>query len=190
MFEKSCDARGKGPFHLLMPARDRRGTGDPNGIRTRVSAVKGRCPNRWTIGSFLGKERRTIPTSFGSGKEFLRDCVKSPHSSYFRYWYELEEQGGKLGMPNQEPDPSDVNDREREWLGPLVAVPEKLGRPPRQDRRLVLNAIFHVVRSGCAWRRLPHDLPPWRLCYYYFAKWRESGLWQEINDHLRRSARR
>jgi len=42
----------------------------------------------------------------------------------------------------------------------------------------VLNAIFHVVRSGFAWRLLPHDLPPWRLCYYCFAKWRENGLWQ------------
>jgi transposase len=92
-------------------------------------------------------------------------------------------------MANQEPYPSDVNDREWELLGPLVTVPEKLGRPPRHDRRRVLNAIFYVVRSGCAWRLLPHDLPPWRLCYYYFAEWRENGLWQEINDHLRETVR-
>ncbi len=74
-------------------------------------------------------------------------------------------------------------------MRPLISVPPKLGRPPRHDRRLVLNAIFYVVRSGCAWRLLPHDLPPWRLGYYYFAKWRESGLWQEINDHLRAAVR-
>jgi putative transposase len=92
-------------------------------------------------------------------------------------------------MANPEPYSSDVNDREWEVLGPLVTVPEKLGRPPRHDRRLVLNAIFYVVRSGCAWRLLPHDLPPWRLCYYYFAKWRENGLWQEIHDHLREAVR-
>ena len=92
-------------------------------------------------------------------------------------------------MPNQEPYPSDVNDREWERLGPLVAVPEQLGRPPRHDRRLVLNAIFYVVRSGCAWRLLPHDLPPWRRCSSSFAKWRENGLWQEINDHLREAVR-
>ncbi len=92
-------------------------------------------------------------------------------------------------MRNQEPYSSNVNDREWALLSPLVTVPEKLGRPPRYERRLVLNAIFYVVRSGCAWRLLPHDLPPWRLCYYYFAKWRENGLWQEINDHLRGAVR-
>ena len=92
-------------------------------------------------------------------------------------------------MPKKEPYPSDLNDVEWELLRPLISVPARLGRPPRHDRRLVLNAIFYVVRSGCAWRLLPHDLPPWRLCYYYFAKWRESGLWQEINDHLREAVR-
>jgi putative transposase len=92
-------------------------------------------------------------------------------------------------MPNQEPYPSDVTNIEWELLRPLLSVPPKLGRPPRHDRRLVLNAIFYVVRSGCAWRLLPHDLPPWRLCYYSFAKWRENGLWQEINDHLREAVR-
>ena len=92
-------------------------------------------------------------------------------------------------MPNQEPYPSDLNEVEWALLRPLVNVPPKLGRPPRHDRRLVLNAIFYVVRSGCAWRLLPHDLPPWRLCYYYFAKWRENGLWVQINDHLREAVR-
>jgi len=92
-------------------------------------------------------------------------------------------------MPKREPYPSDLNDVEWELLRPLLTVLPKLGRPPLHDRRLVLNAIFYVVRSGCAWRLLPHDLPPWRLCYYYFAKWRESGLWAQINDHLREAVR-
>jgi len=92
-------------------------------------------------------------------------------------------------MPKREPYPSDLNDVEWELLRLLVDVPPKLGRPPRHDRRLVLNAIFYVVRSGCAWRLLPHDLPPWRLCHCYLAKWRESGLWVQINDHLREAVR-
>ncbi len=92
-------------------------------------------------------------------------------------------------MLNQEPYPSDLNDVEWALLRPLLNVPPKLGRPPRHDRRLVLNAIFYVVRSGCAWRLLPHDLPPWRLVYYYFACWRESGLWGELNDALRDQVR-
>ena len=91
--------------------------------------------------------------------------------------------------PHQEPYPSDLNDAEWALLRPLLPGPPKLGRPPRYDRRLVLNAIFYVVRSGCAWRLLPHDLPHWRLVYYYFATWRESGLWQQLNDALREQVR-
>ena len=86
-------------------------------------------------------------------------------------------------MPKKEPYPSDLNEVEWELLRPLMAGPPKLGRP------LVLDAIFCVVRSGCAWRLLPHDLPPWRPCYDCFAEWRESGLWQELNGHLRDAVR-
>jgi putative transposase len=91
--------------------------------------------------------------------------------------------------PPKEPYPSDLNDAEWALLRPLLPGPPKLGRPPRYDRRLVLNAIFYVVRSGCAWRLLPHDLPHWRLVYYYFACWRESGLWQQLNEALRDQVR-
>ena len=65
-------------------------------------------------------------------------------------------------MPNQQPYPSDLTDAEWELLRPLLPGLGKLGRPPRYDRRKVLEAIFYVVRSGCAWRLLPHDLPPYR----------------------------
>jgi len=47
-------------------------------------------------------------------------------------------------------------------LPPLLKVPPKLGPPARHDERLVLNAVFHVVRNGRMWRLLPHNLPPWR----------------------------
>ena len=65
--------------------------------------------------------------------------------------------------PPKEPYPSDLNDAEWALLRPLLPGPPRLGRPPRYDRRLVLNAIFYVVRSGCAWRLLPHDLPHCQL---------------------------
>ncbi len=60
-----------------------------------------------------------------------------------------------------------------------------MDRPPRYEKRAVLNGIFYVVRGGCSWRMLPHDMPPWRLCYYYFMTWRQKGLWQTIHDHMR-----
>ncbi len=49
----------------------------------------------------------------------------------------------------------------------------------------VLNAIFYVLRSGCAWRMLPHDYPPWKTVYHYFRQWRIDGIWEQINETLR-----
>ena len=71
-------------------------------------------------------------------------------------------------MPIQEPYPSNLTDAEWKQIEPLVPGPKLFGRPPRYTKRAILDGIFYVVRSGCAWRMLPHDLPPWRIIYYYF----------------------
>src|SRR4051794_16541620 len=64
------------------------------------------------------------------------------------------------------------------------------GRPRSVDLREVLNGILYIVRGGCAWRMMPHDLPPWSTCYDFFRKWRNDGLWRRINDTLREQVRR
>jgi len=92
-------------------------------------------------------------------------------------------------MPTQEPYPSSLTDREWKLLEPLLPKPKLFGRPPRYRKREILNAIFYAVRSGCAWRLLPHDLPPWRIVYYYFMVWRREGLWQKMHDTLRDQVR-
>lgn len=74
-------------------------------------------------------------------------------------------------------------------LEPLIPGGKKLGRPPKYSKRDVLNAIFYLVRSGCAWRMLPHDLPPWRICYHYFMVWKRDGVWQAVHDRLRELVR-
>jgi len=56
--------------------------------------------------------------------------------------------------------------------------------------REVLNAIYYVVRSGCAWRLIPHDLPHWRTVYGYFRAFNASGVWKRIHDTLRERVRR
>jgi transposase len=88
-------------------------------------------------------------------------------------------------MPTQEPYPSSLTDAEWKVIEPLVPGPKLFGRPPRYTKRAILDAIFYAVRSGCAWRLLPHDLPPWRIVYYYFMAWRRDGLWQKMHDTLR-----
>ena len=55
--------------------------------------------------------------------------------------------------------------------------------------REVVNALFYVLRSGCAWRMLPHDFPPWQTVYGYFRQWRNAGIWEMINDALREAVR-
>lgn len=84
---------------------------------------------------------------------------------------------------------TDVNAVEWAVIEGLLEGPCKLGRPPRFARRAVLNAIFYMVRTGGSWRLLPNDLPPWRIVYYYFARWRAEGLWQKLHDALRDAAR-
>jgi putative transposase len=56
--------------------------------------------------------------------------------------------------------------------------------------REVLNAIFYVLRSGCAWRMLPHEFPAWQTVYGYFNQWRKDGTWERINTVLREEVRR
>lgn len=82
-----------------------------------------------------------------------------------------------------------LRDEEWEIMAAILGEAPKLGRPPRYERRAVLDAIFYMVRTGGAWRLLPNDLPPWRIVYYYYASWREQGLWQRLHDALRDAAR-
>jgi putative transposase len=55
--------------------------------------------------------------------------------------------------------------------------------------RGILDAVFYVVRSGCAWRLLPHDFPPWKTVYHYFRSWRLDGTWERMHLALRKRVR-
>ena len=54
----------------------------------------------------------------------------------------------------------------------------------------MVNALCYLVKSGCSWRMLPHDFPPWKLVSYYFYTWRDQGLFEEIHRILRVDLRR
>ena len=86
--------------------------------------------------------------------------------------------------------PSDLTDAQWEVLKPLIPAAKPGGRRRTVDLREVLNAIFYVVRSGCTWRMVPHDLVPWGTAWYYFRRWREDGTWETLHDALRRQVRR
>jgi putative transposase len=84
--------------------------------------------------------------------------------------------------------PSDLNDKEWERIAPLLPS-AKTGRPAKHSQREKLNAILYVTRSGCTWRMLPHDLPPWQTVYAFFRKLTLLGLWEKVLDHLRAEVR-
>jgi putative transposase len=55
--------------------------------------------------------------------------------------------------------------------------------------REVINGILYLNRTGCSWRMLPHDLPPWGTVHYYYRCFRLQGIWQDIHDRLREQVR-
>src|SRR3712207_4461213 len=87
--------------------------------------------------------------------------------------------------------PTDLSDAQWSRLRSYLPTPNAQGRPPRTHSSLrdVLDAIFYVVKSGCHWRLLPHDFPPWPTVYYHFRKLRLSGAWSLIYRALRGAER-
>jgi putative transposase len=85
---------------------------------------------------------------------------------------------------------TDLSDAEWERLQPHIPAPNERGRPRIHDTREVLNAIFfYVLKSGCPWRLLPKDFPPWETVYWWFGRWRTDGIFERINAALRERLR-
>jgi putative transposase len=89
----------------------------------------------------------------------------------------------------RKPYTTDLADAEYRVLEPLLPVPAAPGRPRLHALREILNSIFYIVRSGCAWRLLPHEFPPWQTVYHYFRQWRLDGTWERIHTALRERLR-
>lgn len=85
--------------------------------------------------------------------------------------------------------PSDLTNKQWQRIEPLIPPAKPGGRPRKVDMREIINAILYLLRSGCSWRMLPHDLPPWGTVHYYYWRFRREGLWQEIHDTLREELR-
>lgn len=84
---------------------------------------------------------------------------------------------------------TDLTDKEWLLLQPFMPEEKVLGRKRTIDLREILNAIYYLIRAGCQWRMLPHDLPAWQTVYYYFSHWRKNGLWVKLNTNFRQDLR-
>ncbi len=79
---------------------------------------------------------------------------------------------------------SDLMDAEWTMLEPLLPPPRPQGRKRKWPMRQIVNAIFYVLRSGCAWEMLPDSFPPTSTVYRWFASFRDDGTWEKVNHHL------
>ena len=95
-------------------------------------------------------------------------------------------------MSARKPYLSDLTDMQWDNIEHLFRKPAKGpgGRPRTYELREIVNALFYMARSGCSWRMLPHDFPPWGLVSNYFYTWRDAGLIEEIHGILREDLRK
>jgi transposase len=84
---------------------------------------------------------------------------------------------------------TDLTDEQWAVVEALLPPPSKDGPKEKHPRREIVNAIFYVVRTGCAWRHLPSDFPPWQTVYGWFARWSDDGTVARVHDRLRNAVR-
>jgi putative transposase len=77
--------------------------------------------------------------------------------------------------------PTDLSDEEWRLLEPYLPAPKWRGRPRVHSPSEILNAVFYVLKSGCQWRTLPREFPPWKTVFHYFREWRLDGTWERLN---------
>lgn len=90
---------------------------------------------------------------------------------------------------SRKPYPTDLTEQEWELLQPLIPPPKTGGRPRTVNMREIVNAILYVQCTGCSWRMLPHNLPPWPTVYDYFRAWRRSRVWKKMKQALQLKVR-
>lgn len=76
--------------------------------------------------------------------------------------------------------PSDLTDEEWSAVAHLVSRAPTAGRKRSVDEREIVNAVLYMWQSGCSWRMLPHDFPPWTIVYYYYRRWSHDGTLGEL----------
>ena len=90
--------------------------------------------------------------------------------------------------------PSDLTDAQWARLEALLKQPRGErhagGRPRKYELRRVVDAMLYVVKTGCQWRQLPENFPPWKSVHEQFRWWRDSGMWEQVGKSLREGDRR
>jgi len=86
--------------------------------------------------------------------------------------------------------PSDLTDAQWELLAPFIPQPSPNATQETIPRREIVNGVLYLLRTGCSWRQMPHDLPNGKTVYHYFRLWKLDGTWQRAMNALRQQVRR
>jgi putative transposase len=89
---------------------------------------------------------------------------------------------------NTERYPTDLTDEQFALVEPFLPQRKRMGRPPA-DLREVFNGILYLLRTGCQWRLLPKDFPPWSTVHTWYRRWRKDGTWGRLHEALRQQVR-
>jgi putative transposase len=89
----------------------------------------------------------------------------------------------------RKPYPSDLTDAQWELLAPFIPLPGPISPREPIPRRELVNGILYVLRTGCSWRQMPHDLPNGKTVYHYFRRWKLAGIWEPALRRLRQETR-
>ncbi len=95
----------------------------------------------------------------------------------------------KEAVMRRRASPSDVTDAQWTILEPVIPPAKEGGRPRTTEMREIVNAIVSVNRTGCQWRALPHECPPWSTVWNSFRVWRNTGVWRHMMNVLRERVR-
>ena len=79
---------------------------------------------------------------------------------------------------------TDLTDAAWAWVAPVLPAARPGGRPRTTNLRAILNTIFYLLRTGCQWRLLPREFPPFGTVYHYFPAWQNSGMWVHLHRVL------
>ncbi len=92
-------------------------------------------------------------------------------------------------MERKQTYPSDTSEEQWALIEPLLPAVNTGGRPEKHPRRAIVDAILYVVRTGCAWRQLPADFPPWQTVYWYFVRFEQAKATEKILPVVREQLR-
>jgi transposase len=86
--------------------------------------------------------------------------------------------------------PGELTDKEWELIKLIIEQKNSpRGAKSKYGKRTMMNAIFYLIRSGCSWRLLPHDFPPWQAVYAQFVRWKKAKIFEQLHDHVRSTLR-